>query len=391
MDSPWQKERELRTGSIGRALMGLLAGMLAVAWLFVPVERAWACSCAGAPDEVHYEQATAVFIGTAVERRDPREGPATLRWTFAVESVSKGDAAPRQVVLTPAGGNICEFTFTIGERYQVYASTDAGELWTGLCSGNRALGTGYRTASDAGVVRVFDASFQGDLAAIRVAAPVVGIAPRPAYDGYWLAAADGGVFSFGRARFHGSLGALRLNRPIVGIAATPDGGGYWLVASDGGVFAFGSAGFFGSTGGIALQRPVVGMAPMPDGRGYWLVATDGGIFAFGTARFLGSAGNTTLGRPVVGIAPTPSGQGYRLATADGRVLPFGDAQALGGLADINLSAPITGIASTASGQGYWLVGADGGIFAFGNAPFRGSSTTGPPPSRPSAPVVGISR
>ena len=52
-------------------------------------------------------------------------------------------------------------------------------------------------------------------------------------------AADGGVFSFGDARFRGSTGAIRLNQPIIGLAPTPTGDGYWLVARDGGVFTFG--------------------------------------------------------------------------------------------------------------------------------------------------------
>jgi hypothetical protein len=82
------------------------------------------------------------------------------------------------------------------------------------------------------------------------------------------------------ARFYGSTGAIALNKPIVGMAPTPTGNGYWLVASDGGIFTFGDARFYGSTGAIALNKPIVGMAPTPTGNGYWLVASDGGIFAY---------------------------------------------------------------------------------------------------------------
>ena len=32
-----------------------------------------------------------------------------------------------------------------------------------------------------------------------------------------------------------------LNQPVVGMAPTPSGEGYWLVAADGGVFSFGDA------------------------------------------------------------------------------------------------------------------------------------------------------
>ena len=52
---------------------------------------------------------------------------------------------------------------------------------------------------------------------------------------------------------------MRLAQPIVGMAPTPSGDGYWLVASDGGIFAFGDAGFFGSTGALSLAKPIVGM------------------------------------------------------------------------------------------------------------------------------------
>ena len=83
--------------------------------------------------------------------------------------------------------------------------------------------------------------------------------------------------------FFGSTGALRLNAPVVGLAATSDGGGYWIVGSDGGVFSFGNAGFQGSMGAFTMNEPVVGMAASPSGNGYWMVAADGGVFAFGDA------------------------------------------------------------------------------------------------------------
>ena len=76
---------------------------------------------------------------------------------------------------------------------------------------------------------------------------------------------------------------------MVGMAPTPSGQGYWLVAADGGIFAYGDAAFDGSTGALDLARPVVGMAGYGDDAGYWLVARDGGIFAFGGAPYLGSA------------------------------------------------------------------------------------------------------
>ena len=47
-------------------------------------------------------------------------------------------------------------------------------------------------------------------------------------------------------QFWGSTGSIRLNEPIVGMAPTPDGNGYWLVGQDAGVFTYGDAVFSGS-------------------------------------------------------------------------------------------------------------------------------------------------
>ena len=162
------------------------------------------------------------------------------------------------------------------------------------------------------------ARYLGSVADSQLQRPIVGMAPTPSGDGYWLVASDGGVFSFGDARFHGSTGGIALSRPIVAMAPTPSGEGYWLVASDGGIFAFGDARFHGSTGGISLSRPIVAMAATRTGAGYWLIASDGGIFTFGDARFYGSAAGQAAMATVASMAPSPRG-GYWMVTADGAV------------------------------------------------------------------------
>jgi hypothetical protein len=215
----------------------------------------------------------------------------------------------------------------------------------------------------------------GSLGGLALNQPIVGMAPTPTGDGYWLVARDGGVFAFGDAGFYGSTGAFRLRRPIVGIAATPRGEGYWLVASDGGIFAFGDARFYGSTGGLALRRPIVGMAATRTGRGYWLVASDGGVFTFGDARFYGSAGGLQLRHPIVDIARTRTGRGYWLVASDGGVFTFGDARFYGSTGGLALRQPIVGIAPSIFSSGYWLVARDGGVFNFGGADFHGSLGT----------------
>jgi Tol biopolymer transport system component len=231
----------------------------------------------------------------------------------------------------------------------------------------------WLVAADGGIFAYGSAVFAGSTGAMKLARPIVAMAPTPTGRGYWLVASDGGVFAFGDAGFFGSTGSIRLAKPIVGMAPTPSGKGYWLVASDGGIFAFGDAGFFGSTGSIRLAKPVVGVAPTPSGKGYWLVASDGGIFAFGDAAFAGSTGALTLAQPILGMAATPNGGGYWLVGSDGGIFAFGDAAFFGSTGAMKLNKPIVGLAPSPSGGGYWLVASDGGVFAFGDAAFFGSA------------------
>jgi hypothetical protein len=225
------------------------------------------------------------------------------------------------------------------------------------------------------------ASFKGSTGALKLNKPMVGMAPTPTGQGYWLVASDGGIFSFGDASFRGSTGAMALNKPIVGMASTSTGRGYWLVASDGGIFAFGDAAFKGSTGAIVLNKPIVGMAPTRTGQGYWLVASDGGIFAFGDAAFAGSTGSLKLVRPITGMAATPGGKGYWMTASDGGVFSFGDAKFFGAARD-RITSPeqgrgVVAIVPTKSGAGYWQVAASGKMFAFGDADPKLGGPTGP--------------
>jgi hypothetical protein len=171
--------------------------------------------------------------------------------------------------------------------------------------------------------RVAGQPHHGDLAGVRLNAPITAGTGTVSGNGYWLAGADGGVFAFGDARFHGGLGHLRLNQPIVAMVPTPSGGGYLLAAADGGVFAFGDARFRGSMGGTPLNQPIVSIAVTPSGNGYWLAARDGGVFSFGDARFHGSG--IDLDRRFEAIIATPAGDGYWLVGREGLVQGFGAA------------------------------------------------------------------
>ena len=161
--------------------------------------------------------------------------------------------------------------------------------------------------------------------------------------GYWLVASDGGVFNFGDANFYGSTGNLKLAAPIVGIAPSPDGFGYWLVAADGGVFTFGDVAFHGSMGGKHLNKPIVAIVSSPSGNGYWLVAADGGTFNFGDAPFIGSLGNLKLVSPVVGAHGTLFAPGLWLVAGDGGTFTFGAATFFGSAAGKAPAGSITGL------------------------------------------------
>ena len=101
---------------------------------------------------------------------------------------------------------------------------------------------------------------QGQPITVIAAAPPAPPAPPADTTGYRLVTAAGQVSCFGGATCFGDLAAVHLNKPIVGIVATSSGKGYWLVASDGGIFNFGDATFLGSNGGQPQTSPTIGIA-----------------------------------------------------------------------------------------------------------------------------------
>ena len=193
---------------------------------------------------------------------------------------------------------------------QVFAFGDARYLGApngaGLARGESVTsisstpsGAGYWLFTSRGRVMPYgDAPFLGDMAAAKLAEPVVDSVATPSGHGYYMVASDGGVFAFSDARFRGSMGGRRLNAPVESLVPDADGNGYWLVASDGGVFAF-DAPFYGSMGGRRLNRPVAGMVRY--GIGYLMVGEDGGIFNFSDRAFSGSLGDSPPAAPVVAV------------------------------------------------------------------------------------------
>ncbi len=230
----------------------------------------------------------------------------------------------------------------------IAASNDAGGYWVAT-----AAGQVYKFGS-ASLPKPGPASL-ADLH-VTPARPIVGFTATPnppatgphsnstTGQGYWMVGSDGGVFNFGDANFYGSTGALKLAAPVVGMAPTPDGFGYWLVAADGGVFNYGDAGFYGSMGGKPLNKPVVAIVSTPSGKGYWLVASDGGTFNFGDAPFIGSLGNLKLVSPIVGARGASLASGLWLGAGDGGTFTFGAASFFGSAAGKAPVGSVTGLA-----------------------------------------------
>jgi len=230
-----------------------------------------------------------------------------------------------------------------------------------------ASGRGYWLLDSDGGVHAFGALQYGDLAGSDTRA--MSMQSTPTGRGYWIVDYDGVVHPFGDASFQGDMSAFDLNAPIRQIIANPAGSGYWLLATDGGVFAFGDARFYGSTGSLTLAGPIVAMEPSSTGKGYWLVGEDGGIFAFGDAEFHGSAGGLVLNSPVSAMAAAPDGSGYWLYSGDGGVFTYGDIGYYGSIPSLGLCQRPTAaqLRTTNTGDGYWIAAADGRVFAYGDA------------------------
>ena len=94
---------------------------------------------------------------------------------------------------------------------------------------------------------------------------------------------------------------------MIGVAPTPTGQGYWIATSTGMVLTFGDAVDLGSPAdlGEISHDPIVALSASRNTFGYWTAGTDGSVWAFGDTYFLGHAPVDSMIEPVIAFAAVP--------------------------------------------------------------------------------------
>ena len=126
----------------------LVASCGALVMILVPATTAMACSCVGWTQAEAFAGANAVFVGVVVGppgagEPDQPFAPDPATYVFAVEDVLKGQGLDRRVEVTSSWqSSACGAGFTLGQRWRVYAMSEAGQLSSSSCSGNELLAEG---------------------------------------------------------------------------------------------------------------------------------------------------------------------------------------------------------------------------------------------------------
>lgn len=122
--------------------------------LLTGTQPAAACSCSVPSDREAFDRADAVFTATLERIDSPQSGRSTAPrvFTFAVDSVFKGEVAPTQTVRSEQSSASCGIELAGAGPYLVFALGELGrdhdielgrgELYTGLCGGSRSLAVG---------------------------------------------------------------------------------------------------------------------------------------------------------------------------------------------------------------------------------------------------------
>lgn len=128
----------------------LLVLLLAPALVVVGASSALACSCVPSQaDDKAVKSADAVFAGTVIDTEDGVDiGFDEVTWTFAVDTVYKGDVEATHEITSPTQSAACGVILKEQERYVVFAYADEegllsrGDLMTNSCMNTRELKRG---------------------------------------------------------------------------------------------------------------------------------------------------------------------------------------------------------------------------------------------------------
>jgi hypothetical protein len=137
--------------------------------------------------------------------------------------------------LVAADGGV--FSYGDAHFYGSMAAQHLNQPVVGIASTKDGRGY-WLAAADGGIFTFGDAHFYGSMAASHLDQPIAGVTATRSGKGYRLVAGDGGIFTFGDATYRGSLGGQGLN-DVVGFAPTPSGNGYWILRRFGGMYSCG--------------------------------------------------------------------------------------------------------------------------------------------------------
>lgn len=129
---------------------GMLRRILAVAafanmmTMAAPVAQVFACSCMQMTPELALSNADAAWVGVVTTIGNAGADPNDpVRYTFAVEQMTKGELAISVDVRSSRSSAGCGMEFALAQRWRIYAYADENaQLQTGLCSGNELLAEG---------------------------------------------------------------------------------------------------------------------------------------------------------------------------------------------------------------------------------------------------------
>ncbi len=97
-----------------------------------------ACSCEHRDESERFDESDLVFTGRVTDGHQRPDGDRV--WRFDVESGQKGERPETVDIVTGPEADSCAPTFTLDNRYQVFAVTEDGDFRTDFCMGTKSVG-----------------------------------------------------------------------------------------------------------------------------------------------------------------------------------------------------------------------------------------------------------